>query len=108
LLSKRGQARDVARDGVIGEVPPHHSAQPHTLPIQRSMTLLRSRPVTLSITHNFGSQLGAEEDVGEPGEPAPDHHVARRRVILAPQVASQPGDSSQVMGGRPRWCRRPG
>src|SRR5690242_11656550 len=36
----------------------------------------RKRPVTLSITHNLASQLEAVEDVGEPGEPAPDHHVA--------------------------------
>jgi hypothetical protein len=41
------------------------------------------RPVVLSITHNLGSQLDPEEDVGKQGEPAQDDHVAGRRVILA-------------------------
>lgn len=59
------------------------------------------RPVSFSITHNLGSQLEAEQDVVEPGEPAPDDRIAARRVVRPGQVAAQLGHRQQLVGDRP-------
>jgi hypothetical protein len=40
---------------------------------------------TLSVTHKSAAQFEAEVDVHEPSQPAPDHQIARRRVLRSRQ-----------------------
>jgi len=59
--------------------------------------LNRKRPVRLSITRkSFRSNLGAEFDVGEPGEAAQDHDVAWRRIAGSGEVATETGKFGEV------------
>jgi hypothetical protein len=50
---------------------------------------IRKRGFTLSITHNFSGNAHSEDDIGEPRESAPDHHIAWWRVVLARQVPTE-------------------
>jgi hypothetical protein len=56
-----------------------------------------------------GLQFEAEENVGEPREPAPDHRVSRRRVFRSGQVAAQLRDLHKVVahGALRGRCDRP-
>jgi len=61
----------------------------------------RKRTVDLAITHKSALQFEAEVNVGEAGEPAPDHHVAGWRILRPCQVASQLRDLDKVAGDCP-------
>ena len=59
-----------------------------TLPLKT--TDFRTPTPKLSITHNSrGSNLGADFDVREPRETAPDHDVTRRLVAGPSEVAAE-------------------
>jgi len=59
----------------------------------------------LSITHNSVLRIEAQLGVCEPGEAAPEHHVAGRRVFRTGQIAASLRNPGEGGGDRPR--RRP-
>jgi len=55
----------------------------------------RIRPVNLSAAHNSSCDLDADLDVGELGQSAPEHRVARTAVVLLPVEGDGPPLSSR-------------
>jgi len=56
-----------------------------------SASVVRKRPVKLSIAHKSSFQLESDLDVGEAGEAAPENHRIGGWVVGASQIAAQFG-----------------
>ena len=60
----------------------------------------RLPPVTLSITHKFSSDHGAQRDVGEARQPAPHDRIAGGRIAGAGEITAEPGDLDEIVRER--------
>ena len=65
--------------------------------IESGSRVTSKRPVTLSITHSLiPCDLGAELDVSQASEAAPDDRVARWRVRCPCEVSPKSGELRQI------------